>query len=103
VAEGLSPLTHAATTAWDASETTGATVTLVGNTTLAAPTGTQAGRTYRLIATQDATGNRTVAFNAAYKFPVGTTLPLTGTANQKHVIEFLSDGTNLYALSVNKY
>lgn len=103
VSEGMSPLTYAATTAWDANETTGAAVSLAGNTTLAAPTGTQAGRVYRLIATQDATGNRTLAFNAVYKFPAGTTLPLTGTAGQKHVIEFLSDGTSLYALTVNKY
>jgi hypothetical protein len=103
VCEGLTPLTHAATTQWDATETAGATVTLTGNTTLAAPTGILPGRAYRLIATEDATGNRTLAFNAAYKFPVGTTLPLTGTANQKIVVEFVSDGTGMYATSINKY
>jgi hypothetical protein len=101
--EGLTPLTYAATTAWDAGETTAATVTLTGNTTMAAPTNLLPGRVYRLIATQDGTGNRTLAFNAAYKFPVGTTLPLTGTANQKIVVEFLSDGASLYALTNNKY
>jgi hypothetical protein len=101
--EGLTPLTYAAATAWDAGETTAATVTLTGNATLAAPTNHLPGRVYRLIATQDGTGNRTLAFNAVYKFPVGTTLPLTGTANQKIVVEFLSDGTSLYAITNNKY
>lgn len=101
--EGLTPLTYAATTAWDAGETTAATVTLTGNATLATPTNLLPGRVYRLIATQDGTGNRTLAFSAAYKFPVGATLPLTGTAGQKHVIEFVSDGAALYAVSTNKY
>jgi hypothetical protein len=101
--EGPQALVSGASIAWDAGEAAAATVTLAHNATLDAPANLLPGRRYRLVATQDATGNRTLAFNAAVKFVSGTTLPVTGTAGQKHVLEFVSDGTALYCTFVGTY
>jgi hypothetical protein len=49
------------------------TVTIAGNRTIAAPSGTPVdGQTLALRITQDATGSRTLAWNAIYSFPFGT-------------------------------
>lgn len=101
--EGPQVLTSGASIAWDAGEVAAATVTLGHNATLGAPTNLLPGRKYRLIATQDGTGSRTLAFNAAFKFASGTTLPLTAAAGKVHVAEFVSDGTSMYCTSVVTY
>lgn len=100
---GLTPLTYAASTTWDAAETTGASVTLTGNTTVATPTNLVPGREYQLIATQDATGGRTLNFSAGYKFEAAISLPLTATANKIHVVKFLYTGAYMLATSVTLY
>jgi hypothetical protein len=101
--DGPQALTSGTSIAWDAGEVAAATVTLGHNATLGAPSNLLPGRRYRLVATQDGTGSRTLAFNAVYKFVSGTTLPVTGTAGQKHVLEFVSDGTSLYCTSLGTY
>lgn len=101
--EGPQALASGASIAWDAGEVATATVTLAHNATLAAPTNPLPGRKYRLIATQDGTGSRTLAFNAAYRFVPGTTLPVTGTAGKVHVVEFVSDGTSMYCTSLGTF
>lgn len=100
---GLTPLTYAASTTWNAAETAGAKVTLTGNTTVATPTNLVPGREYQLVATQDATGSRTLDFSAGYKFEAAVSLPLTATANKIHVIKFLYTGTYMLATSVTLY
>jgi hypothetical protein len=100
--QGMTTLTYAASTAWDASQTEGAYLALTGNTTMATPTGVIRGRKYFLMAKEDATGARTINFSAGYKFP-GTTLPLTATANKTHVITFIYDGTYMLATSITQY
>lgn len=59
------------------------TVTLAGNRTMAAPTGTPVeGQTLVLRITQDGTGSRTLTWNAIYLFPTGTpVLTTTAAAN----------------------
>lgn len=89
-------LTDAATIAWDLDLAQCAKVTLGGNRTLAAPTNLRAGFTYILRAIQDATGSRTLAFNAAYKFPAGIDPVLSTAANAIDILSFYCDGTSLY-------
>lgn len=98
--QGLTLLTRATNTPWDASETVGAYLSLDGNTTMATPTGLIRGRTYQLVARQDATGGRTMAFSAGYKFESGVTLPITATSGKTHVVDFVYDGTSMLARNV---
>lgn len=67
--------------------------TLTGAITLAAPTNVpKRGKEVCIYLVQDGTGSRTPTWNAAYK---GATLTSSGTANQKAIVKFRSDGTNL--------
>jgi hypothetical protein len=79
-------ITYAATIAPNFTADETRHVTLTGPLTLNAPTVT-AGQKIRLILIQDATGNRTWAVNAAYKFPGGYVPPLSTTASAIDVLE----------------
>jgi len=71
------------------------TVTMTGNCTFTMPTAT-AGKSFILIATQDATGSRTAVFTSV-KFPAGTAPTLTTTATTgRDILTFVADGTNWY-------
>jgi hypothetical protein len=88
-------LTDAATIAWDTSLGRVATVTLGGNRTMGLPTNLKVG-TYILRVRQDATGGRTLAWNAAFKWTAQTAPTLTTTASAVDVFSFFSDGSLLY-------
>lgn len=77
--------------------------TLSENTTVSAPTNLPAqGERVTFQFTQDATGGRTVAWNAAYVFPAAWSN--TGnTAGKKCVAEFVSDGSALVLLSQSSW
>ena len=92
-------LTDGATINWDASVNQVCKVTLAGNRTMAAPTNLVDGGTYALRVIQDATGSRTITWNAIFKWPGGTAPTLTTSANAVDVLTFVSDGTNLYGVS----
>ena len=109
---GVSPLgpnqqtlASGAAPAWDislgnvAALATGANATV----TLGAPSNVpQAGMMCSITITQDGTGGRTVAWNAAYIFP--SAFSNTGnTANKKTTVAFISDGTSLVALGANSW
>ena len=71
------------------------TVTMTGNCTFTMPTNT-AGKSFILIATQDATGSRTAVFTSV-KWPAGTAPTLTTTASTgRDILTFVADGTNWY-------
>ena len=71
------------------------TVTMTGNCTFTMPTAT-AGKSFILIATQDATGSRTAVFTSV-KWPGGTAPTLTTTATTgRDILTFVADGTNWY-------
>lgn len=95
----LTTLTDAATISWDVSINQVAQVTLGGNRTLANPTNLVAGGTYILIVTQDATGTRTLAYGANYKWPGGTVPVLSAGAGAVDILTFISNGTNLYGVA----
>lgn len=63
-------------------------VTLAGNRTLANPTNLTAGQHGVIVITQDATGSRTLAYGANWKFPGGTAPSLTTTANAVDVLAY---------------
>ena len=92
-------LTDGVTISWDVSTGAVATVTLAGNRTVAAPTNLKVG-TYILHVIQDATGSRTLTWNAVFKWPAATAPTLTTTANARDVFSFICDGTNLYGTYV---
>jgi hypothetical protein len=95
-------LTDLATTAWDMKDGQIATWTLGGNRTLSAPTNRRPGEVY-LIVTQDATGGRTITWNAVFKWPNDVPPKLKTTATTGvDVFRFVDDGTNLYGTHVNK-
>lgn len=89
-------LTDGTTVNWDTNSGNFATLTLGGNRTLAAPTNLKNGGSYVLILKQDATGTRTVTWNAVFKWAGGTAPTLTTTASATDILTFISDGTNLY-------
>ena len=95
VASTVQTVADAATLNWNADAGSVFQTTLGGNRNMAAPTNLVAGANYVMIIKQDATGNRTLAWNAAYKFEGGLKT-LTTAANAVDVAMFVSDGTNLY-------
>ena len=88
-------IADAATINWNVDLGSVMQVTLGGNRTMAAPTNHVAGGTYTAIITQGSPGNRTLTWNAVFKF-AGGSKTLTTTANATDVATFVSDGTNLY-------
>lgn len=88
-------LTDGATVNWDVSAGIVASVTLGGNRTMAAPTNLKVG-TYVLHVIQDATGSRTLTWNAVFKWQSATAPTLSTGASKRDVFSFISDGTNLY-------
>jgi hypothetical protein len=93
---GTATLTDGATISWAANTQQVATVTIAGNRTMAAPTGLVSGAFYSLNVIQDATGSRTMTWNAVFKWTGGTAPTLSTAASAKDFFVFRSDGTNLY-------
>jgi len=90
-------LTDAATIAWDMSLGINFSVTLAGNRTLGAVTNTVAGKTGSILVYQDATGGRTLAFNAVYKFANGVAPTLDTVANRLTMLFYqVIDSSNIF-------
>jgi len=96
---GTATLTDAATISWDVATAQVAKVTLGDNRTLGAPTNLVDGGTYILRVIQDGTGSRTLAYNAVFKWPGGTTPTLSTAASAIDILTFISDGTNMYGVA----
>ena len=89
-------LTYAPTVLWDVDGGTVASITLTGNPTMAAPTNMKPGATYVLRVIQDGSGNRTVTWNSAFKWPAGAVPVLSTSANSVDLFTFFTpDGVNL--------
>jgi hypothetical protein len=87
-------LTDGATITWDVIDSPVAKVTLAGNRTLSAPSGTTpiAGQFVSLLIIQDGTGGRTITWNAAYEFALDTAPTLTATASLGDLFTFRYNG-----------
>lgn len=94
-------LSSLSTVNWDVRKMQYADITMTLSPTFAAPTQLKAGEIYTLKLIQDATGSRTVTWNSVFKFAGGTAPTLTTTANAVDIIQFISDGTNMYATSIS--
>lgn len=89
-------LTDGATINWNAdSNGQSVSVTLGGNRTLAAPTNVNEHACYILRVTQDATGTRTLTWNAAFKFAGGTDPTLSTAANAVDIFTFVGGSGNV--------
>jgi hypothetical protein len=88
-------LTDGATITWDVIDSPVAKVTLGGNRTLSAPSGTTpiAGQFISLTVIQDATGSRLLTWNSAYEFTADTAPTLTTTASKADLFVFKYNGT----------
>jgi hypothetical protein len=90
-------LTDAATVSWDASLSNVFRLTLNtagANRAVGAPSNLRVG-TYILEVIQDGSGNRTITWNAAFKWPAGVAPVLSTSAGAKDIISFYCDGTNM--------
>ena len=95
-------LTDGATIDWDAQEKPVAKVTLGGNRTLNAASNGAAGQFVSLLVIQDATGSRTLTWNAAYEFAADTPPTLTTTANVGDLFVFRYNGTKWLEVGRNQ-
>ena len=90
----VTTLTDGATINIDAATGDVFTVTIAGNRTIAAPTNPVNGRLMMLRIRQDATGSRTITWNAAFAFTAGLPAPtLTTGANKIDYVGFVYDST----------
>ena len=97
-------LTDQSTIAWDVIASPVAKVTLAGNRTIAAPSGTTpaAGQFVSLLIIQDGTGSRTLTWNAVFEFASDTAPTLTTTANLGDVFVFRYNGAKWLEVGRNQ-
>jgi len=88
-------LTDGATVAWDVIASPVAKLTMAGNRTISAPSGTTpaAGQFVSLLLIQDGTGSRTITWNAVYEFTGDTAPTLTTTASKGDLFVFRYNGS----------
>ena len=97
-------LTDGSTVAWDVIASPVAKVTLGGNRTIAAPSGTSpaAGQFVALTVIQDGTGSRTLTWNATYEFKDDTAPTLTTTAAKGDLFVFKYNGSKWLEVGRNQ-
>jgi len=95
VANEEATLTDQSTIAWDVVASPVAKVTLAGNRTIAAPSGSTpiAGQFIAITVIQDGTGSRTLTWNATYEFTADTAPTLTTTASKADLFVFKYNGS----------
>jgi len=95
----LGPTPSGALVATDCAAGNAFTLTLGGNATLSSPANIAAGASYAWRITQDATGSRTLAFGAAFRWPGGTAPVLSTAAGAVDLLTAVSfDGATLDAV-----
>lgn len=89
-------LTDGGSITWDC-DTNGqiVKVTLGGIRTMAAPSNVAENAVYVLRVHQDATGNRSLYWNSAYKFELGIDPAVTSTANAVDIFTFIGGASNV--------
>ena len=88
-------LTDGSTVAWDVIASPVAKLTMAGNRTISAPSGTTpaAGQFVSLLLIQDGTGSRTITWNAVYEFTGDVAPTLTTTAAKGDLFVFRYNGS----------
>ena len=87
-------LSDGSTVAWDVIASPVAKLTMAGNRTISAPSGTTpaSGQFISLLLIQDGTGSRTITWNAVYEFTGDEAPTLTTTANKGDLFTFRYNG-----------
>lgn len=94
----ISALTYAATITPDFSQSNNFSLTLTGSATLATPTNIVPGQSGIIAISQDAIGNKTLAFGSAWKFQGGVAPSLTTTANAvDHLVYYVETASRIGA------
>jgi hypothetical protein len=86
-----STLTDGATVTINCTLSNAFVLTLGGNRTMAAPTSPLSGQVINLLIKQDATGSRTITWNAAFTWPSGTAPTLSTAANSVDMVSMRYD------------
>ena len=100
-AANITALSDGATITIDMATACHHSVTLGGNRTFAAPSNQVVGQAGSIFITQDGTGSRTAAFNAAFKFVGGTAPTLTTTAAAVDRIDYVILSSNVIHCAVS--
>ena len=100
-AANITALSDGATITIDMATACHHSVTLGGNRTFAAPSNQVVGQAGSIFITQDGTGSRTAAFNAAFKFVGGTAPTLTTTASAVDRIDYIIKSSNVIHCAVS--
>jgi hypothetical protein len=95
-------LTSGTSIAWDLSANQVARLVLSTNGTMADASNKVDGAVYILLVTQG-TGSNTLAWNATYKWPGGTTPTLTTGSAKSDIFTFISNGTSLFGVASQNY
>jgi hypothetical protein len=95
-------LTSGNSIAWDLSANQVARLVLSTNGTMADASNKVDGAVYILLVTQG-TGSNTLAWNATYKWPGGTTPTLTTGSAKSDIFTFISNGTSLFGVASQNY
>jgi hypothetical protein len=95
-------LTSGNSIAWDLSANQVARLVLSTNGTMADASNKVDGAVYILLVTQG-TGSNTLAWNATYKWPGGTTPTLTTGSAKIDIFTFVSNGTSLFGVATQNY
>jgi hypothetical protein len=83
-------LTYATNIDWDMSSVQVARLTMAGNATMNAPTNIPPFTSFTIFVSQDATGNRSLAWNSAFRFPGGVAPVLTAYAGATDAFVFVT-------------
>ena len=95
-------LTSGTSIAWNLEENQVARLVLSTNGTMADASNKVDGAVYILLVTQG-TGSNTLAWNATYKWPGGTTPTLTTGSAKSDIFTFISNGTSLFGVASQNY
>lgn len=100
-AANITALSDGATITIDMATACHHSVTLAGNRTFAAPSNQVVGQAGSIFITQDGSGSRTAAFNAAFKFVGGTAPTLTTGAGLTDRIDYIIKSSNVIHCAVS--
>ena len=100
-AANITALSDGATITIDMATACHHSVTLGGNRTFGAPSNQVVGQAGSIFITQDGTGSRTAAFNAAFKFVGGTAPTLTTTAGATDRIDYIIKASSVIHCAVS--
>ena len=99
---GIQDLTDSSTIDWTLDHTKTASVTLGGNRTISNPSGGIDGGTYKIIITQDSTGNRIVTWGSDFNWGDAGSPTLSTGSNDSDILTFIRVGGEMWFMNIAK-